>query len=200
MSPKTIIIGCSAGGREYLDILVPQLELRNNFLIITPHIETTTIYDSLSKNTNHDIRKIPKNPEKMVCGAVYLAVDEISETGLVGSPYTGSHMRAQFEGSNIKTDSCDVDSNADPSMISAARAYGSNTIGVLLSGCGCDGAKGLGYIKSKSGITLVQIENKGWPYLYIDEMPQNAIKEGVVDFSGTIDEIVAKLNELCGSD
>lgn len=44
------------------------------------------------------------------------------------------------------------------SMISASEVYGSNTVGVLLSGMGHDGAFGMKMIKKKGGITIAQDE------------------------------------------
>ena len=44
-------------------------------------------------------------------------------------------------------------------MVSASEAFGANTIGVLLSGMGQDGAFGMKMIKKRQGMTLVQDES-----------------------------------------
>jgi two-component system chemotaxis response regulator CheB len=52
---------------------------------------------------------------------------------------------------------------ADPLFTSAAKAFGSQVIGVVLSGGGKDGAEGLRAIKEGGGITVVEDPN-GAPY------------------------------------
>ncbi len=43
-------------------------------------------------------------------------------------------------------------------MVSASEVFGANTIGVLLSGMGQDGAFGMKMIKKRQGVTLAQNE------------------------------------------
>ena len=65
----------------------------------------------------------------------------------------------------------------DITFSSAAKIFGSNTIGVILTGMGRDGVNGMGLIKAKGGQTIVQDEETS----LISSMP-NSIKElGVVD-------------------
>ncbi|MDE2588930.1 MAG: chemotaxis protein CheB, partial [Patescibacteria group bacterium] len=44
-------------------------------------------------------------------------------------------------------------------MVSASEAFGANTVGILLSGMGQDGAFGMKMIKKRHGITLAQNES-----------------------------------------
>lgn len=67
----------------------------------------------------------------------------------------------------------------------AADTFGRNTIGVLLSGLGVDGAQGLGKIKSVSGITMA----KNATFCVFPNLTDNAIQQGVVD-------IVLEENEI----
>ena len=63
--------------------------------------------------------------------------------------------------------------------------------GVLLSGNGSDGTLGLKAIKKHGGITFAQnIDASN------NEMPQNAINAGVVDYVLSPSQIVEKLIEL----
>lgn len=64
--------------------------------------------------------------------------------------------------------------------------------GVLLSGNGSDGTIGLGAIKEHGGITFAQDMDASY-----NEMPQNAINAGVVDYVLSPVKIVAKLIDLC---
>ena len=63
------------------------------------------------------------------------------------------------------------------SMITAAEAYGSNTVGILLSGMGRDGAFGMKVIKKRGGITIAQDESSS----IVFGMPKAAYDLGVVD-------------------
>jgi len=63
-------------------------------------------------------------------------------------------------------------------MISMAREYGEQAIGVVLSGAGEDGSKGIGEVKARGGITFAQEESTAKQR----SMPRAAIKSGVIDF------------------
>ena len=66
---------------------------------------------------------------------------------------------------------------ADLLFKSAAKLYGKSLISVVLTGMGCDGAEGTGYVKNSGGITIAQDEASSMIY----GMPQAAIKTGCVD-------------------
>lgn len=69
---------------------------------------------------------------------------------------------------------------------SAAETFRQNTVGVLLTGIGDDGADGFTEIQAKSGVTIAQ-QNDSCVY---PNLTQNAIERGTVD-------IVADENKLC---
>jgi len=62
-------------------------------------------------------------------------------------------------------------------MESAAQAYGKNTLGVLLTGLGSDGADGLKAIKEAGGSTIAEDEST----CVVFGMPKVAIEMGCVD-------------------
>lgn len=74
-------------------------------------------------------------------------------------------------------------------MGSAAKVYGSQTIGVLLSGMGRDGVKGLKAIKEAGGKTIVQDEASSVVY----GMAKEAINAGVVDKVLPLDKIAEEV-------
>jgi two-component system chemotaxis response regulator CheB len=82
----------------------------------------------------------------------------------------------------------------DPLFISAAEAYGTRVIGIVLSGGGRDGAAGLQAIKRGSGLTFVQSPEEA----EIDGMPCSAI--AAVHTIGVLPvaKIAQRLNRLCG--
>jgi two-component system CheB/CheR fusion protein len=66
----------------------------------------------------------------------------------------------------------------DTLFLSLAEERGPNVIGVILSGSGSDGAKGIQSIKEAGGITFAEEENSA-PFF---GMPSSAIQTGCVDF------------------
>jgi two-component system chemotaxis response regulator CheB len=62
-------------------------------------------------------------------------------------------------------------------MESAAKAYGESTLGVLLTGLGIDGARGLKAIKEAGGNTIAEDEST----CVVFGMPKAAIEMGCVD-------------------
>ena len=70
-------------------------------------------------------------------------------------------------------------------MLSAAEVYGSRMVGVILTGMGKDGVKGMKAIKEAGGYTIAQ--NKESSVIY--GMPKAACAAGVVDVSLDISEI-----------
>ena len=61
---------------------------------------------------------------------------------------------------------------------SLAQERGSNAIGIILSGSGSDGTKGIQAVKQVGGITFAQDESSALFY----GMPSSAIRTGCVDF------------------
>ncbi|MFQ3549218.1 MAG: CheB methylesterase domain-containing protein [Armatimonadota bacterium] len=75
------------------------------------------------------------------------------------------------------------------SMISAANAFGKNTIGVLLTGYGDDGIDGMKAIADAGGTTIVEDESS----CIIFELPFNAINAGVVHHTTPLYQISEKI-------
>jgi len=65
----------------------------------------------------------------------------------------------------------------DYTMSSAAKAYGDSTLGVLLTGIGSDGTKGMRAIKEVGGNTIVEDQST----CVVFGMPKAAIESGCVD-------------------
>ena len=76
-----------------------------------------------------------------------------------------------------------------------ARDQGSKAIGVVLSGTGADGSRGLQEIKDTGGITFAQKPHTAKH----ESMPRNAIATGMVDFILHPEEIALKLVEIARS-
>src|ERR1700730_5137880 len=77
----------------------------------------------------------------------------------------------------------------DVLFYSLAEQRGSNAIGIILSGAGSDGAKGIQAIKQAGGITFAQDESSARFF----GMPSSAIQTGCVDFIQKPGEIAQEL-------
>lgn len=77
----------------------------------------------------------------------------------------------------------------DPMMESVARIFGSNAIGVILTGMGHDGAKGMQAIKRQNGRTIAEDQSTS----VVFGMPKSAIELGVVDKVAPITGIAAEI-------
>ncbi|MEJ0029953.1 MAG: CheR family methyltransferase [Bacteroidota bacterium] len=75
---------------------------------------------------------------------------------------------------------------------SLAEVHQSHSIGVVLSGTASDGTLGLKAIRDKGGLTFVQDEESAAYH----EMPNNAVRAGVVDFILPPEDIRKKILEL----
>ncbi len=81
-------------------------------------------------------------------------------------------------------------------FISLANNYQKTAIGVILSGTGTDGTAGLRAIKENGGLTFAQDETTA----AYDNMPKNAIQEGVVDYIYPPEKIAQKIFEVVNNE
>lgn len=80
--------------------------------------------------------------------------------------------------------------SVDRMMASAAEVFGTDLVGVILTGMGHDGRRGMAMIKQRGGFTIAESEETA----VVFGMPQEAILEGAVDvvapLHGVVDQIV----------
>ncbi len=130
---------------------------------------------------------------------------EVAEHGEVveqGTCYISSNEYSLSIRLNEKGEAClnsgaGTDHPLDLLFSSAASIFRSNTIGILLSGVGDDGAEGFAEIKRKSGTTMV----KAVRCCVFPNLTDNAIQKGVVDIAlndhklpGTIEALMTNPN------
>jgi two-component system chemotaxis response regulator CheB len=82
---------------------------------------------------------------------------------------------------------------ADPTFISAAKSYGSQVIGIVLSGGDGDGAVGLRAITQHSGVSFVQDPAEA----EAPSMPRSAILADHPDAVLPIEEIAQRVHSFC---
>jgi two-component system chemotaxis response regulator CheB len=82
---------------------------------------------------------------------------------------------------------------ADVMMFSMAEVYGAKNVGVVLTGMGSDGAKGIKAIKENGGYTIAQDEATSVVY----GMPNMAYQTGCVDKVAPLDRIPRAILKAC---
>jgi two-component system chemotaxis response regulator CheB len=86
--------------------------------------------------------------------------------------------------------------SADVLFHSVAQEFALNSIGVLMTGMGDDGAEGLGSIKAAGGMTVAQSEDT----CVVSGMPRAAILKGYANKIVPLESLAAFLVSYCGGD
>ena len=184
---KAVVIGASTGGVSALKIILGALPADFPIpVLVTTHIAPDS-GDSLAVLLDS------------ICAIRVKEADE-QETVSPGTVYLAPanyHLLAE-RGGNLAL-SIDPPVNfARPSVDvlfeSAAQVYGPALIGVILTGAGSDGSKGLLKIKNSGGLTIVQDPADA----EMDSMPRSALQLLKADHVVRLMEIPALLMRLAG--
>lgn len=176
-----IVIGASAGGVSALSTLAAQLPA--NFpapVLVVLHIGS---YHSVLPQILSARGPLPAahacHGDRMVGGRIYVAPpDRHLLVGDGGQLHLTRGPKEHYTRPSI-----------DPLFLSAALAYGSRAVGVILTGTMDDGTAGLQAIKACGGTVVVQDpDNAQEP-----SMPRSALKYVAVDHCGPIDGMAAVL-------
>lgn len=170
---KLVIIGASTGGpRAILDIMQNMpLDLPAAFLIIQhmPKGFTLSFAERIAWNTG--IRAKEAEEEDIITpGRIFVAP-------------AGFHLVLERDIEQVRIRLTDgplvnfVRPSIDVTMFSAAKIFGRDIIGVILTGMGKDGLDGAKMIKEKGGRIIVQDEETS----VIWGMPKSIIKAGLAD-------------------
>ncbi len=169
---KIIAIGASTGGTEAIKNLLLQLPPALPGMVITQHMPagfTRTFADRLNKLGHLRVAEA-QGGERILPGHAWLAPG-------------GQHLRVERSGADycVRLSSDEPVQGHRPSvdvmMESVARAAGRNVLGVLLTGMGKDGARGMLAIRQQGGYTLAQDEASCVVY----GMPREAVLLNAVD-------------------
>jgi len=166
---QLIAIGASTGGPIVLQTILSQLPRNLSVpVVVVQHIAKGFLEgfrDWLASSSNLPIH-IAKDGEMLEPGNIYIAADDF-HMGLCSGP------RIKLIKSPPENGLCP---SVDFLFRSVAAVFGSSAIGVLLSGMGKDGAKGLKTMKEKGCFTIAQDEAS----CVVFGMPGEAVKIGAV--------------------
>lgn len=180
-SQSVVVIGASAGGIDALTQVLSRLpaDLPAAVLVVQhlrPERET----------------RLPQHLAHYSLLRVLLAQDGLPlESGVIYVAVPGQHLRVDKSRLVLSREEPvhHVRPSADVLFTSAAQAFGPNTIGVVLSGTGRDGADGCQEIKAKGGMTIAQDEGTSRNFA----MPKAAINARAIDYVLPVTQIARQI-------
>jgi len=188
-SPWVIAIAGSAGGFQGMLTILASLprELPAAILLVlhrTPRADDGLV-DIFARCTPLPVRMAVAG-DPIEPGVVYIARSDLHLRVM------GDRRFEYGDGRRIRF----LRSSANPLLESAAAAFGRRLIAVVLSGVGSDGTDGVQTVKAHGGIVIAQDEasSEHW------DMPEAAVKSGVVDYVLPIVDIGPALNALVRGD
>lgn len=183
-SQQVITIAASTGGPQALIWLLPSLppDIPASFLIVQHMPKGFT--NQFAKRLDNVCKIKVKEAEQgdlIKDGLVFIAPGDYHATVVC------EKTNEQEKAIRLNQDApiWGVRPSADILFSSVAACYGSNAIGIVLTGMGKDGAQGLKQIKEAGGKTVVQSPETA----LITGMPKAAIKTGFVDHILPFDKI-----------
>ena len=172
-------IGASAGGLEALERFFDNMPNRSNLAyVVVQHLSPdykSMMGELLGKHTTMEVTEATDGTE-VAPGTVYLIPRKKNMTMFSGKLF----LTPQPEGLNLPI---------DVFFESLAEDAGERAIGIVLSGTGSDGTRGLRAIKEAGGITMAQDEESA----KFDGMPKSAAATGIVDFVHPPERIASEL-------
>ena len=184
-SDKVISIAASTGGPAAVSYILRQIPENTPPILIVQHMQkgmTKLFAEGLNQECKIKVKEAEEG-------------DAIQE-GLALIAPGGFHMLVTKNGKIKLTTSPPVNyvrPSADVMMNSVAKTYASKNIGVILTGMGVDGAKGIEAIKKKGGLTIAQDKKT----CVVFGMPAAAINTGCVDFVAPLDYIPKEIMNAC---
>lgn len=177
-----VTIGASTGGPAALTVLLKGFPKNFPFPIaVVQHIAPGFLVGLAQwlKRISPLPVKVGEDQEPLKAGTIYLAPDNY-------------HLQINADKKIVLNDDPPIRNHrpsVDYLMKSAAAAYGKQTIGVLLTGMGNDGADGLKTIRDAGGKTIAQNEATSLVF----GMPKEAISRGAAQIVSPLEEIASEV-------
>ena len=181
---RIIAIGSSTGGNEALQHILTQLPIATSSILIVQHMPadfTKSFAKRLDRVCDIDVKEA-NDKETINPGVAYIAPGD-------------KHMQLKKTGDayRIKLSEDPLDTLHKPAIDilfeSITETLGCYSLGIILSGMGEDGAKGLQRMKDVGALTIAQDESSSAVY----GMPKAAINSGGVCKSLPLDQIAQEI-------
>lgn len=185
LAKKIVAIGSSTGGPKALEHLL--LGLPANLpagVLVTQHMPegfTRSLAERLDRICPLKVKEAEKG-------------DEVREGQVLIAP-GGYHLKLDKNKKVYLSQEAPVQHvrpSADVMMMSLAECYGTNIVGVILTGMGKDGTMGMTAIKKAGGKTIVQDSSTS----VIFSMPNSVIEAGCADMVSPLPNISPKIVDL----
>ena len=184
---KIIAIGASTGGTEAIFKILKELPPTVPGIVIVQHIPpvfSAMFAERLNKSTGLKVKEA-KTGDYVERGKVLIAP---GDQHMKVIKISGRYKVECFTGDKVNGHCPSVDVLFE----SVARAAGSDALGVILTGMGYDGAKGLLSMKKNGAYTIGQDESSSVVY----GMPKVAFNIGAVNKQLSLDKIASSLLEV----
>lgn len=185
-----IVMGASAGGTQALSEVLVQLPANMPGIVIVQHMPprfTGYFAERLNDKCALAVREA-RDGEAVAAGEVLIAP---------GGLHTA--LRPTKSGYGVEVYDGDLVSLHRPSVDvlfeSAARAAGDHAAGVILTGMGSDGARGMRTMRMRGAFTIAQSEDTCLIY----GMPERAVREGGVCEIVALSNIAERLVQWAGT-
>jgi two-component system chemotaxis response regulator CheB len=182
---KIVLITASTGGPSALSQVLRALPAEAPPILIVQHMPkgiTRLFADGLSNTCKFKVKEAEDGDRIQDCraliapGGFHMTVTKEKRISLNSDPPV-NYVRP----------------SGDVMMISAADVFGPKNIGVVLTGMGSDGARGIKAIKDKAGFTIAQDEKTS----VVFGMPKVAFQTGCVDVVAPLNLISNEILKAC---
>lgn len=212
---RVVVIGASTGGPQTLEAILSVIPSNFPFpIIVAQHVPGVFFSQSLAKRLNSHCRlnvKVAEDGEVIQDGKVYIVPFgfsmEVRRQEARGRKHEAGNKRQEAGGTKHEARSTKQDNLAscfmlraslsdhapsiDETMMSLAKVYHKNIMGIILTGIGSDGVEGMKAIRQNGGKTIAQDESA-----LINGMPSAVIKAGLADEVLSLTEISRAIMEF----
>ncbi len=187
---KVILVGASTGGTEALSVFLQGLPENSPGVVIVQHMPenfTASFANRLDSLCRVSVKQADFN-DTVLPGRVLIAPGN-------------KHLLIKRSGARyfVETKEGPLVSRHRPSVDvlfrSAARYVGKNAVGVMLTGMGDDGSRGMKEMKESGAFNIAQDEKS----CVVFGMPKMAIEAGAVDVVLPLDDIAAAVLKFCST-
>ncbi len=189
LAERIVAIGSSTGGVEALQEVICALPPRSPAVLVAQHMPPHfTARLAARLNAKSAVRVVEAEEGQLVTpGSVYIAPgDRHLRLGRWGKSYICRVSDDPLVGGHRPS--------VDVLFRSVARAAGAQAVGVILTGMGSDGAKGLLEMREAGARTIGQ--DRATCVVY--GMPKAAAAMGATESEAPIDRMAARILDLCG--
>jgi two-component system chemotaxis response regulator CheB len=181
---QVVAIGTSTGGTQALEAVLTRLPATCLGIVIVQHMPA--VFTAMFAERLHSLCQIEvreaQNGDRVLPGRALIAPG-------------GKHMMLKRNGAQYVVDVADGPlvnrhkPSVDVLFRSVAKFAGANALGIIMTGMGDDGARGLKEMHDAGARTIAQDEAS----CVVFGMPKEAIKLGGVDFTLALDQIPAAI-------